>query len=137
MVRSVFSIFMLVFVLWGFPASETASQTLPFRYKQNFITGLSNTPVYLTHAKDGSRRLFIVEQGGVIKVLQPGSTTPTVFMDIDARVLSGGERGLLGLAFHPDFKNNHYFFVYYNRETDGQTLVSRFTAINNNTACRA
>jgi hypothetical protein len=53
-------------------------------------------------------------------------------MDIDARVLSGGERGLLGLAFHPDFKNNHYFFVYYNRETDGQTLVSRFTAINNN-----
>ena len=64
--------------------------------------------------------------------MQPGSTTPTVFMDIDARVLSGGERGLLGLAFHPDFKNNHFFFVYYNRETDGQTLVSRFTAINNN-----
>ena len=123
------SVFIIAVFLF---ATAATPQTLPFRYRQNYITGLSSAPVFITNAKDGSRRLFIVEQGGVIKVVQPGSTTPTVFMDIDPRVLSGGERGLLGLAFHPDFKNNHYFFVYYNRETDGQTLVSRFTAINNN-----
>jgi glucose/arabinose dehydrogenase len=106
---------------------------IPFRLQQNYITGLSS-PVLVTHAKDASRRLFIVEQGGVIKVVQPGSVTPTAFMNITARVLSGGERGLLGLAFHPEFAENSYFFVNYTRQTDGATVVSRFTAINNNTA---
>src|SRR5215213_306164 len=90
-----------------------SSQSLPFRYKQNYITGLATNPVLLTNAKDGTRRLFIVEQGGTIKVVQPGSTTPTSFMNISTRVLCCGERGLLGLAFHPDFENNHYFFVNY------------------------
>ena len=54
-------------------------------------------------------------------------------MNITTRVLSGGERGLLGLAFHPDFENNHYFFVNYTRQTDGATVIARFTATNNNT----
>ena len=77
------------------PAPATSAvQLVPF------LTGLSS-PIFLTSAKDGSNRIFVVEQGGVIKVLQPGSATPTVFLDITARVLSGGERGLLGLAFHP------------------------------------
>jgi glucose/arabinose dehydrogenase len=110
------------------------AQSLPFRLKQNYVTGLASNPVLLTNAKDGTRRLFIVEQGGTIKVVQPGSTTPAAFMNITSRVLCCGERGLLGLAFHPDFKNNHYFFVNYTRQTDGATIVSRFTAINNNTA---
>ena len=50
-----------------------------------------------------SNRLFIVEQAGVIKVLQPGATEPTTFLDIRTRILAGGERGLLGLAFHPQY----------------------------------
>src|SRR2546423_8107809 len=69
------------------------------------LSGLSS-PVYVTHAHDGSNRLFIVEQPGRIKVLQPGASTPTVFLDIVSKVLSGGEQGLLGLAFHPQFKTN-------------------------------
>ena len=69
------------------------------------LTGLSS-PLYVTNARDGSNRLFVVEQGGVIKVLQPGATSPTVFLDITAKVLSGGEQGLLGLAFHPQFASN-------------------------------
>jgi hypothetical protein len=64
------------------------------------FTGLSS-PIFVTHAGDGTNRLFIVEQGGVIKVVRPGSSTPTTFLDIRTKVLSGGERGLLGLAFHP------------------------------------
>jgi hypothetical protein len=115
-------------------AINLSSQALPFRYKQNYITGLATNPVLLTNAKDGTRRLFIVEQAGVIKVVQPGSTTAASFMNISTRVLCCGERGLLGLAFHPDFENNHYFFVNYTRQTDGATIISRFTAINNNSA---
>ena len=125
-----------LFLLLSFALSAGlfAQSNLPFRYKQNVVTSTLTFPVLLTHAKDGTRRLFIVEQGGIIRVVQSGSTVATEFMNITARVLSGGERGLLGLAFHPDFETNHYFFVYYNRQTDGQTLVSRFTAINNNTS---
>ncbi len=92
-----------------------------------FLTGLSS-PVFLTNAKDGSNRLFIVEQGGVIKVVQPGSTTPTVFLDITARVLSGGEQGLLGLAFHPLYESNRRFFVNYTRQTDGATVIAEYHA---------
>lgn len=104
---------------------------VPFRYRQNVVTNVGTNPTFITHAKDGTRRLFLVEQAGVIKVIQPGATAATEFMNITGRVLCCGERGLLGLAFHPDFENNHYFFVYYN-QSDGQTRVSRFTAINNN-----
>jgi glucose/arabinose dehydrogenase len=89
------------------------------------VTGLSS-PVLVTNAHDGSNRLFIVEQGGRIKVLQPGSSTPTVFLDINTKVLSGGERGLLGLAFHPQYPTNRRFFVYYTRQTDGAILVAEY-----------
>ena len=114
-------------------AAGLAAQTpIPFKLQMDYITGLSS-PVLLTHAKDGSGRKFIVERGGVIKVVQPNSTTPTIFMNITSRVLSGGERGLLGLAFHPNFATNSYFFVNYTRQTDGATIVSRFKATNGNT----
>lgn len=91
------------------------------------VAGLSS-PVYVTNAHDGSRRLFIVEQGGRIKVLQPGSTAPEVFLNITSKVLSGGERGLLGLTFHPQFSTNHRFFVNYTRQPDGATVVAEYQA---------
>ena len=56
----------------------------------------------MTSARDGTDRLFIVEQAGVIKMIGPGQTAPTTFLDIRRRWWSGGERGLLGLAFHPN-----------------------------------
>src|ERR1041384_4171122 len=89
------------------------------------LSGLSG-PLYLTSAHDGSNRLFVVEQAGRIKVLQPGATTPTIFLDITAKVLSSGEQGLLGLAFHPQFSTNHRFFVDYIRKSDGQTVVAEY-----------
>ncbi|MDM7921713.1 MAG: PQQ-dependent sugar dehydrogenase, partial [Pyrinomonadaceae bacterium] len=113
-------------------AVSVFGQTPQFRLQQNFITGLAS-PVLITSAKDGTRRLFIVERGGIIRVVQPGSNTPTEFMNITTRVLSGGERGLLGLTFHPDFETNGYFFVNYTSVAgNGATVVSRFRAINNN-----
>ena len=90
---------------------------------QTVLSGLSS-PVLVTHAGDGSGRLFVVEQPGVIKVLASGSATPTVFLDIKGRVLYGGERGLLGLAFHPQFAVNGRFFVNYTRKPDGATVIA-------------
>ena len=89
------------------------------------LTGL-DSPVFVASARDGSNRLFVVEQGGVIKVLQPGDTAPTVFLDITSRVLSGGEQGLLGLTFHPQFSSNHRFFVDYTRRPDGATVIAGY-----------
>lgn len=89
------------------------------------VTGL-NSPVFVTHAGDGSNRLFIVEQPGTIRVLQPGSSAPTLFLDIRSLVAAGGERGLLGLAFHPLYRSNGRFFVYYTRTGDGAIVVSEY-----------
>ena len=90
-------------------------------------TGLAS-PVLVTHAGDGSGRLFIVEQGGTIRVVPAGGGAPALFLNISGRVLSGGERGLLGLAFHPDFETNRRFFVNYTRRTDGATVIAEYHA---------
>jgi len=94
---------------------------------ETVVTGL-NSPVYVTNAGDLSERLFIVEQPGRIKVLLPGSSSPTVFLDITSKVLAGGERGLLGLAFHPQFEANRRFFVNYTRRPDGATVIAEYHA---------
>jgi glucose/arabinose dehydrogenase len=86
-------------------------------------------PVFVTHAGDGSRRLFIIEQPGRILVLENGELLKKPFLDISAQVESGGnEQGLLGLAFHPDFESNGRFFVNYTRQDDGATVVSELKA---------
>jgi glucose/arabinose dehydrogenase len=90
-------------------------------------SGLS-APVELAHAGDGSGRLFIVEQGGLIKILKNGAVLATPFLDITALTLGNGERGLLGLAFHPQYAANRRFYVFYTREDDGALQVSEFQA---------
>ncbi len=75
----------------------------------------------------GDDRLFIVEQGGQIKILNADATINTTpFLNITSIISTGGERGLLGLAFHPDYANNGYFFVYYT-DNSGDTQVARYT----------
>jgi glucose/arabinose dehydrogenase len=90
-------------------------------------------PIGLANAGDSSDRLFIIEQAGVIRILNTAtnSVNATPFIDISTRVDSErNEQGLLGLAFHPDFANNGHFYVNYTRDPGpGQdlTVVSRFT----------
>lgn len=131
--RSVFAAFLLVTA--GLSAIAVA-QGVPAPYTmriQPFLTGLAQ-PVLIRTAKDGTKRLFIVQQRGIIKVVQPGSNVATDFMNISAKVSSSGsERGLLGLTFHPQFATNSYFFVNYTRASDGATIVARYSAINGNT----
>lgn len=94
---------------------------------QPLLSGLAS-PVHVTNAGDRTNRLFVVEQAGTIRVAQPGATTQTLFLDITAKVgcTSCGERGLLGLAFHPYYENNGRFFVYYARNSDGALQLSEY-----------
>jgi glucose/arabinose dehydrogenase len=75
------------------------------------VAGLSS-PLFVTNAGDGSGRLFVVEKAGKIKIVSGGVVTGT-FLDIRAKVSKDGERGLLGLAFHPDYPTTGTFYVYY------------------------
>mgnify|MGYP002180303295 FL=1 len=85
-------------------------------------------PIDLQYPPDESNRLFVVEQEGYIYVFENDVfiTDKTIFLDIRDRIVFEGERGLLGLAFHPDYENNGYFFVNYTAPGPLRTVVSRF-----------
>ncbi len=83
-------------------------------------------PVHITHAGDNSRRLFVVEQGGTIRIVRAGALLPVPFLAITDRVLSGGERGLLSVAFPPGFATSGRFYVNYTRKPDGATVIARY-----------
>jgi glucose/arabinose dehydrogenase len=89
------------------------------------VTTALNSPVGVTNAGDGSGRLFTLEQSGVIRIFQNGNLLETPFLDIRDEVLEGGERGLLGLAFHPQYPQNGYFYVNYTN-LQGNTVIARF-----------
>lgn len=87
------------------------------------------SPVFLTHAGDGSRRLYIISQEGVIVILHGKKILGKPFLNIRKKVRSGGEMGLLGLAFHPDFKHNRRFFVNYISSRGGlHTVIAEYKA---------
>ena len=90
-------------------------------------SGLAS-PVFATGARDGTRRLFIVEQAGVIRVMPIGGSGIATFLDIRSKIRSGGEQGLLGLAFHPSYSSNRRFIVYYTRAADGAIVVAEYQA---------
>lgn len=96
---------------------------------QEFATGFT-APVEIAHANDS--RMFVVQQNGIIKIVQPnGTVNATNFLNISSKIIYGGERGLLGLAFHPQYAVNGYFFVYYN-DTSGNITVARYTRSSSN-----
>jgi glucose/arabinose dehydrogenase len=94
-------------------------------------SGLVN-PVDVVTANDGTNRIFIVEQGGTIKLYDNNfMLLNNNFLTISSNFLTGGERGLLSLVFHPDYENNRYFFVYYNNAAGGIN-IDRFQTLANN-----
>jgi glucose/arabinose dehydrogenase len=82
-------------------------------------------PLAVVNAGDGSGRVFVAQQGGQIRIVRSGSLAGPAFLDISDRITSGGERGLLGVAFHPDFPTDPRVFVDYT-DTNGDTRVSSF-----------
>jgi glucose/arabinose dehydrogenase len=89
-----------------------------------------DAPLYVTAPPGDTQRIFIVEQSGRIRILRNGTLLPTPFLDLSGRISSGGERGLLGLAFHPQYAANRRFVVYYTNPS-GDTRVSVFQASSN------
>jgi glucose/arabinose dehydrogenase len=85
-----------------------------------------SSPDLVTNAGDGSGRLFVVEQTGRIRIISGGVTLATPFLDLRTAITTGGERGLLGLAFHPDYPTHPYFYVNFT-DRNGNTAIDRFT----------
>ncbi|HEY6438152.1 MAG TPA: PQQ-dependent sugar dehydrogenase, partial [Ignavibacteriaceae bacterium] len=105
-----------VFVLVGLLSGSTYSQ---YSLQNAFPNLTFSSPVFLTHSGDGTDRNFVVEQSGRIKVFPNTSNALAAkeYLNITDRVSSGGEKGLLGLAFHPDYETNGYFYVNYTNAT--------------------
>lgn len=99
-------------------ASQTGAPQVFLGFEQ-FASGLSH-PVEITHAGDGTGRLFIVEQNGQVIIHDGMQILPMPFLDLSSVITSGGESGLLGIAFHPNYKTNGRFFVNYTRTHNGQ-----------------
>jgi glucose/arabinose dehydrogenase len=96
---------------------------------QSFATGF-NSPVEITNA--GDSRLFIVQKGGLIRILNSnGTINTTPFLNLSSIISSTGERGLLGLAFHPNYSTNGFFFVNYTN-TSGNTVIARYSVSSGN-----
>ncbi len=95
---------------------------------QEVVSGLDR-PEGLINAGDGSGRLFIVEQGGLILILKDGAILQTPFLDLTQKVDCCGEKGLLGLVFHPNFSENDFFYVDYTEKTGNQlyTVIARYS----------
>jgi hypothetical protein len=114
--KTIFSLFLFL-LFFSFLTAQNISIEL---FKNGF-----NNPIDLQNA--GDDRLFVVEKGGRIKILNPDTTVNTeLFLNITSQVSTGGEQGLLGLAFHPDYATNGYFYVNYTKP-NGDTQISRFT----------
>jgi len=98
------------------------------------ISGLS-FPVFATAPNDGSNRLFIVEKGGIIKILNlaTGQVLATPFLNVSSQIATSGEQGLLGLAFHPNFDQNGFFYVNL-INLNGDTEIRRYGLLNQNQA---
>jgi len=84
-------------------------------------------PVQATHAGDGSQRIFIAEQTGYVRIFDEGVVISKPFLALPELITCCGEQGLLGLAFHPNYTNNGYFYVYYTRLADGASVIARYS----------
>ena len=96
---------------------------------QLVVSGLS-APLGLEQPNDGTGRLFVVQQGGMVRTIQGGAVLPQAFLDITSKIIVQGEMGLLGLAFHPNYQQNRKFYVNYVRNSAGQfqSVIAEYTA---------
>jgi glucose/arabinose dehydrogenase len=128
------SAFLTLFFIIFFTAScqrkkiiiKVDTRDFPAIVFSKFATGFSS-PVQITHAGDGSNRLFVLEKNGIVKIISNASVLKKPFLDISKLVSNRTEQGLLGIAFPPNFKNKRYFYVNYtNRIGVGNTVIARY-----------
>jgi glucose/arabinose dehydrogenase len=116
----------LVWGLSGNPVASYSSIALKTIVKHRF-----SKPLFLTASPDDTNRLFVVEQDGRILIVKGDRVLTTPFLDISKKLSTGGERGLLGLAFHPHFSSNGRLFVNYTRAQDRATVIAEYHASSN------
>ena len=111
------------------PAPSSPRPPLPALQLTSFVSGLA-APVGMEAAHDGSGRLFVLEQAGRIRIIRNSAVVAAPFLDIVPKVASGGELGLLGLAFHPAYASNRKFYVDYTRPLGAQweTVIAEYLA---------
>jgi len=108
------------------------SQTYPAGFQQVLVANGISNPTVMAFAPDG--RLFVAQQNGALRIIENGVllATPAITLSVN----SSGERGLLGIAFDPDFNNNHFIYLYYTLSSAANNRISRFT-VNGNTIAPA
>jgi glucose/arabinose dehydrogenase len=123
----------LIYLGVGCSKTEKEVETVPdqtVRAIDAFPSLTFTSPIDIKHAGDGTNRLFVAEQAGLIRVFENSENvqTTSTFLDIKSKVVSGGERGFLGFAFHPDFKTNGYLYVNYTKANPLTTVIARYKA---------
>jgi glucose/arabinose dehydrogenase len=123
--------FLLLAAFWGWIfAAILPTMAEPIDWPQLRITQIATGaqyPAQITHAGDGSGRIFVVQEPGQVRIIRNGSFLSTNFLDISGRVNLCG-RGLCSIAFPPGYSTNQHFYVQYNRSSDGAAVISRFSA---------
>jgi glucose/arabinose dehydrogenase len=130
MLKITASAFLLALFIASTRENKNPAVPSPVKVVEAFPKLHFESPVDLTHTNDGSNRLFVLEQEGSIRVFENKSTAAVSkeFLNIRKKVSYGGEAGLLGLAFHPDYKSNGYFYLNYMRKVSGklETAIVRY-----------
>ena len=131
MKTSIILLFVISIIVFASGAVLGQGSAAPYTLRlETILTGLDR-PILYRASPDASKRMFIVEQTGKIKVLQPGASTAAVFIDLSTKITvptsTGDERGLLGLTFHPQFSTNGKFYVDYTRASDAATVIAEYT----------
>ncbi len=111
---------------WGVAALLASAQAAPAVTFQPFVSGLKQVTA-ITHAGDGSGRLYAAQQDGRVRVIEGGKVRDSLFLDAQKLTSAGGERGLIGLAFDPGYKTNRRLYVHYT-DLNGDTVLARYTA---------
>jgi len=107
------------------PGSDPADPPAELAVRLKEVARGLDAPLFLTSPPGDPARAFVVEQGGRIRIIRNDVLLPTPFLDISSRIASGGERGLLGLAFHPQYATNGRFVVYYTN-TAGDIRIASY-----------
>lgn len=129
--KNVYALLTLALTTGVFLTLACSAQSTDYTVVEAFPNIFLGQPTDIQNADDGSDRLFVCDKVGRIRVFanDPEVSQTTTFLDISSRVITPSEMGLLGLAFHPDYAENGYFYIHYNTEVSGtrMTRISRFS----------
>ena len=124
---SILALFLLMAALLPPRIASAAGTVIPKNIKFVPVVGGLSDPLFVTHAGDGSNRLFIVERSGKICIYKNSALNAKPFLDLSAMInITGGEQGLLGLAFAPDYSTSGRFYVVYTMESSNTIALARY-----------